>query len=111
MPVSVITDVVTWIEMIAQIGVSTLELGVMSYLVFGGGWLDMIRLIAFWLDNMIIKYTDVFYSYFEKILAGQIFAPDVVDGVMSKVYIFVSLIVLLKIMMLFIKYLINVVSL
>ena len=107
MPVSVITDVITWIELIAQIGVSTLELGVMSYLVFGGGWLDMIRLISFWLDNMIIKYTDVFYSYFEKILAGQIFAPDVVDGVMSKVYIFVSLIVLLKIMMLFIKYLIN----
>ena len=107
MPVSVITDVVTWIEMIAQIGVSTLELGVMSYLVFGGGWLDMIRLIAFWLDNMIIKYTDVFYSYFEKILAGKIFAPDVVDGVMTKVYVFVSLIVLLKIMMLFIKYLIN----
>ena len=107
MPVSVITDVVTWIEMIAQIGVSTLELGVMSYLVFGGGWLDMIRLISFWLDNMIIKYTDVFYSYFEKILGGKIFAPDVVDGVMSKVYIFVSLIVLLKIMMLFVKYLIN----
>ena len=71
MPVSVITDVITWIELITQIGVSTLELGVMSYLVFGGGWLDMIRLIAFWLDNMIIKYTDVFYSYFEKILAGQ----------------------------------------
>lgn len=107
MPVSVITDVVTWIEMIAQIGVSTLELGVMTYLVFGGGWLDMIRLVSFWLDNMIIKYTDVFYSYFEKILAGQIFAPDVVDGVMTKVYIFVSLIVLLKLMMLFIKYLIN----
>lgn len=107
MPVSVITDVVTWIEMIAQIGVTTLELGVLNYLVFGGGWLDMIRLISFWLDNMIIKYTDVFYSYFEKILGGQIFAPNVVDGVMNKVYIFVSLFVLLKLIMLFIKYLIN----
>ena len=107
MPVSVITDIITWIEMIAQIGVSTLELGVLNYLVFGGGWLDMIRLISFWLDNMIIKYTDMFYSYFEKILAGQIFAPNVVEGVMEKVYIFVSLFVMLKLMMLFIKYLIN----
>ena len=107
MPVSVITDIITWIEMIAQIGVSTLELGVLNYLVFGGGWLDMIRLISFWLDNMIIKYTDMFYSYFEKILAGQIFAPNVVEGVMEKVYIFVSIFVMLKLMMLFIKNLLN----
>lgn len=107
MPVSVITDVITWIELIAQIGVSTIEVGVLSYLVFFGGWLDMIRLISFWLDVTLIKYIDKFYLYFEKILAGQIFHPDVVDSVMNKVYIFVSLFVLLKVLMLFMKYLVN----
>lgn len=107
MPVSVITDVVTWIELIAQLGITGLELRVLSYLVFEGGWLDMIRMISFWLDNFIIKYTDMFYQYFEKILAGQIFSPTVVDDVMSRVYIFVSLFVLLKLLMLFMKYLAN----
>ncbi len=107
MPVSVITDVITWIELIAQIGVTTVELGVLTYLVFFDGWLDMIRLISFWLDKTIIKYIDQFYKYFEKILAGEIFSPTVVENVMKNVYIFVALIVLLKLLLLFMKYLSN----
>ena len=107
MPVSVITDVITWLEMFAQIGVSTVELGVLSYLVYDNGWLNMIRLISFWLDTMLIKYTDLFYTYFEKLLGGTIFTPQVVERVQNNIYIFVSVIVLFKLMMLFLKYLSN----
>ena len=107
MPVSVITDIVTWAELIGQLLLTGTELYVLTYLVFGGGWLDMIRLISFWLDKILLKYIDQFYSYFEKILGGQIFAPDVINDVMSRVYIFVSLFAVLKLLMLLMKYLIS----
>ena len=107
MPVSDITNIITWAELILQMGISTVELGVLTYLVFFDGWLDMIRLISFWLDKTIIKYIDQFYKYFEKILAGEIFSPTVMNNVMKNVYIFVALIVLLKLLLLFMKYLAN----
>lgn len=107
MPVSDITNIITWAELILQMGISTVELGVLTYLVFFDGWLDMIRLISFWLDKTLIKYIDQFYKYFEKILAGEIFSPTVMNNVMKNVYVFVALIVLLKLLLLFMKYLVN----
>lgn len=102
-----VLEAVDWLISAGQVAWSVIEVGLMVYLIFGGGWLDMIRLISFWLDTLIIKYIDQFYTYFDKILANQIFAPDVVDGVMKRIYIFVSLLVLIKVMMLFIKYITN----
>ena len=55
----------------------------------------------------MIKYIDQFYAYFEKILAGELFSPTIVDNVMKNVYVFVSLLVLLKLLLLFMKYLAN----
>lgn len=107
MPVSVITDIVTWAELILQAGITTVELGVLNYLVFFDGWLDMLRKISFFLDGLIIKYVDKFYSYFDKLLNGRIFHPDVVDKVMGNVYLFVAVFVLFKLMMLLIKYVVN----
>ena len=102
-----VLEAVDWLISAGEIAWSVIEVGLMIYLIFGGGWLDMIRLISFWFDTLVIKYIDQFYSYFDKILANQIFAPDVVDGVMKRVYIFVSLLVLIKVMMLFMKYIAN----
>ena len=107
MPVSVVTDGITWAELIAQILVNTTELSVLTYLVFFNGWLDMLRKISFFLDNLVIKYIDKFYSYFDKLLNGRIFTPEVIDSVMSRVYVFVTIVVLIKVLMLFMKYVIN----
>ena len=106
MPVSVITDVITWVELGLQVGMSVVELGLLTYLI-SGGWLDLVRTISFYVDSFVINFIDLFYSYFEKIMGGRIFHPDVVDRVMTNVYVFVSLIVLLKMMILFMKYMAN----
>ena len=82
-PVIDLTTVGTILELIIQIGQTAAELYILNYLVFEGGWLDMLRLISFWLDTLVIKYIDRFYSYFDKILNGKIFDPAVVERVMN----------------------------
>ena len=106
-PVIDLTTIGTIIELVIQIGQTAVEIGILHYLVFEKGWLDLIRLISFWLDTLVIKYIDKFYSYFDKILNGKIFAPDVIERVMNSVYLFVSVIVLFKLIMLLIKYVAN----
>ena len=51
-----VLEAVDWLISATEVAWSVIEVGLMVYLIFGGGWLDMIRLISFWLDNLIIKY-------------------------------------------------------
>jgi len=107
MPVSVITDIITWVGMAVDLKIAIAELGLLAYLIIGKGWLDLLRLISFWLDTLIIKYTDRVYTYFDKILSGTIFNETIVTSVMDRVYVFVAIFVIFKLVMLFIKYIVN----
>lgn len=107
---AIMTGIQTTLDTIGKIGetsLAVLEIGILITMFFGDGWLVLIRNIAFWLDQLIINYIDKFYGYFDKLLAGQIFSADVVSDVMRRVYIFVALFILVKLMILFMKYLTN----
>ena len=58
-----VLEAVDWLISAGEIAWSVIEVGLMIYLIFGGGWLDMIRLISFWLDTLIIKYITFWFLF------------------------------------------------
>ena len=91
---------------LGNLGVSLLTYAGIAAILYSIGGI-LIRTISWTLDNMLISFIDKFYGYFEEILGGTIFTDSIVDGMMSRVYLLVGVLVLFKLGMLFVQYIIN----
>ena len=100
MPVS---DILDYVFSGLKITIASIELKVFLYLI-GGGWIDVIRLISFFLDSLLVKYIGMFFVYFSKIISGTIFSKDVILNVTNRLYVFIGIFVFFKLSILLIKY-------
>ena len=91
---------------LADLGVSLLTYAGIAAILYSIGGI-LIRTISWTLDNLLISFIDKFYGYFEEILGGTIFTDSIVDGMMSRVYLLVGVLVLFKLGMLLVQYIIN----
>ena len=91
---------------IGNLGVSLLTYAGIAAILYSIGGI-LIRTISWTLDNLLISFIDKFYGYFEEILGGTIFTDSIVDGMMSRVYLLVGVVVLFKLGMLLTQYIIN----
>ena len=98
-----VADVLDYVFSGVKIAIAGIELKVFLYLI-SGGWIDVLRIISFFLDSLLVKYIGIFFVYFSKIISGTIFSEKMITGVMNRLYVFIGIFVFFKLSMLLIKY-------
>lgn len=98
-----VADVLDYVFSGVKIAIAGIELKVFLYLI-SGGWIDVLRIISFFLDTLLVKYIGIFFVYFSKIISGTIFSEKMITGVMNRLYVFIGIFVFFKLSMLLIKY-------
>jgi len=107
-------DWATWF----QVGINTLllaaqgvQMGFQIHLmnnISKGAWLfKQARKFCIEFDQIIIQYSDKVYGYFIEVINGTLITPELIDGLMSKIYIIVGIFIFFKIMMVAIRYMVN----
>lgn len=69
--------------------------------------LKMIRVISFFLDNLIMKLIDAFYKYFNLVLNGDIFEGKILSEITNRIYLFIGILIFFKLAITVIKYVTN----
>lgn len=82
-------------------------LGILTWLAFGGGFIFLVRTISYQLDKLIIGMMSSVYAVFDKLLGGTMFNEEILDYVLGRVYLFVGVIILFRLILLLMKYLTN----
>lgn len=103
-----------WVQAVA-IGLQLLAQGAQITLIWkmldkmvNGAWLlEQARKWGFYFDKILIEYSNKIYNYFVQILNGTILTPDVIKGLMTRLYVFVGLMIFFKLTMIAIKYISN----
>lgn len=98
-----VADVLDYVFSGVKIAIAGIELKVFLYLI-SGGWIDVLRIISFFLDSLLVKYIGIFFVYFSKIISGTIFSEKMITEVMNRLYVFIGIFVFFKLSMLLIKY-------
>lgn len=111
---AVVADVLTWIQTIANGGVliaQLVQMGSMLYLmnqITNGAWIfKQARKFCIEFDQILVQYADKIYGYFVEIVGGTLITPEIIDGLMSRVYIIVGVFIFFKLMIVAIKYMVN----
>lgn len=73
-----------------------------------GPWLlEQARKYGIMFDKILIKYANAIYNYFVQIIDGTLFTPEVIDGIMTRLYIIVGVFIFFKLAALAIKYIVS----
>lgn len=99
-------DIVNMVQNIVSMVMSAAQLG-LTFWLFSGGVLYLVRNICFLIDNLLINFIGSLYTYFTVFLSGTIFNEAVVDSVMRNVYVFIGVVVFFRLMMVLLKYIVN----
>lgn len=79
----------------------------MDNMVNGQWLLEQARRWGVYFDKLLLKYANMVYNYFVQILEGTLFTPDIIDGIMERLYIIVGLVIFFKLSTLAIKYIVS----
>lgn len=82
-------------------------LGILDWIVFKGGFIFLARTISYQLDKLLIGIMSSVYAVFDKLLGGTMFNEDLLNYVLRRVYLFVGVIILFRLILLLMKYLTN----
>ena len=73
-----------------------------------GAWLlEQARKFCIEFDQILVKYAERVYSYFTDIVGGTLITPEIIDGLISRVYVIIGIFIFFKIMMVAMKYMLN----
>ncbi len=107
-------DVLTWIQTLANGGVLILQatqmgliIGLMNKITDGAWLLTQARKFCIEFDQILVKYSEKVYGYFTDIVGGTLLTPEIVNDLMSRVYIIVGLFIFFKLAMVAMKYMVN----
>lgn len=76
----------------------------MENMVNGEWLLAQARKWGLYFDKILLKYANLVYNYFVQILEGNLFTPELIDGIMNRLYIIVGLVIFFKLATLAMKY-------
>ena len=82
------------------------EIAIITWLV-SGGIIYVLRGISFWIDSLLVNFISSIYGSFMTLLKGTMFNEEVVNQLLTNVYVFIGVIVFFRIAMLIIRYLMN----
>lgn len=99
-------DILDYVLSGIKIAISTIEMSALLYLI-SGGWLDIIRIIGFFLDSLFVQFIGTFFNYFTMIVEGTIFTPETISEITNRLYVFIGIIVFFKLSFVIIRYIMN----
>lgn len=71
-------------------------------------WLiEKARGISFEFDTTLLTHASKIYDYYKQILTGEIFTKEVVTDIMSRLYVFIGILILFRLATVFIKYVVS----
>lgn len=97
-------NIVSIIQAGIQIAQTIMIKTLMENMVNGQWLLEQARKWGIYFDKLILQYSNQVYNYFVQILEGTLFTPELVDGIMNRLYIIVGLVIFFKLATLAIKY-------
>lgn len=107
-------DVLVWIQSIANglaLAAQGVQLGLMISLlnnITNGAWiLEQARKFCIEFDQILIQYSDKIYGYFVEIVGGTIVTSEILDGLMSRIYIIVGIFIFFKLIIVSIRYMVS----
>ena len=99
-------DILDYIFSGVKIGIATIELNALLYLI-KGGWVDVLRSICFFLDSLLVNFIGTFYNYFIQIINGKIFTQETISSIMNRLYVYIGIFVFFKLSIMLVKYISN----
>lgn len=79
---------------------------ILTYMICGG-WKFVFRAVSFFFDTQLVKLIGTVFSYFNQLLTMEMFSEELMDELLSNVYVFIGVIMFFRLMLLVVKYLIN----
>lgn len=102
----VVSDLITNIITGGQLALSTLQFAIFGNLL-AGGWVGLVRSIAFFLDSQLVVFIYKAFEYFSLIIKKELIVPSLVENITFRVYFFIAIILLFKLATRFMKYIVE----
>ena len=99
-------DVINQVLTTMQLGIQAAELGFLGWL-FAGGIVYLIRSISFIIDTFLVGLIARMYVYFKAMIEGTLFNDNVINSVMTRVYIFIGVVIFFRLVMVLLRYIVN----
>lgn len=79
----------------------------MNNLIDGAWLLEQARRFGFEFDQILIDYADKIYNIFCEIVNGTLLTPEIINGIMARLYLLVGLLIFFKIAITMIRYIVS----